>query len=226
MIQANIPAQPTADLGTSTWSREESTLVTTGDSVAKLWGHHRVMETIIFSKKWWSYIFTMLDSETLNWMLLLLIAIMAFSTVSLLNWYYILRYLISKFSKQMAFLLNSIWTPQPRPCSLGLCWGEVNCKDFFWNSIFNGGAGQRQTTQVMRQRPNILISSSSASAHTEWGIHTQLADRETQKGQMGLSYYFQPKIFIIGKYWAEERRWFPLLKEDGVVSDSECRWRY
>ena len=138
----------------------------------------------------------------------------------------ILRYLISIFSKQMAFLLNNIWTPQPRPCSLGLCWGEVNCKDFFWNSIFNGGAGQRQTTQVMRQRPNILISSSSASAHTEWGIHTQLADRETQKGQMGLSYYFQPKIFIIGKYWAEERRWFPLLNEDGVVSDSECRWRY
>ena len=85
----------------------------------------------------------------------------------------ILRYLISIFSKQMAFLLNNIWTPQPRPCSLGLCWGEVNCKDFFWNSIFNGGAGQRQTTQVMRQRPNILISSSSASAHTEWGIHTQ-----------------------------------------------------
>ena len=37
MIQANIPAQPTADLGTSTWSREESTLVTTGDSVAKMW---------------------------------------------------------------------------------------------------------------------------------------------------------------------------------------------
>ena len=120
--------------------------------------------------------FTMLDSETLNWMLLLLIAIMAFSTVSLLNWYYILRYLISKFSKQIAFLLNSIWTPQPRPCSLGLCWGEVNCKDFFWNSIFNGGAGQRQTTQVMRQRPNILISSSSASAHTEWGIHTSASN--------------------------------------------------
>ena len=116
----------------------------------------------------------------------------------------ILRYLISIFSKQMAFLLNSIWTPQPQPCSLGLCWGEVNCKDFFWNSIFNGGAGQRQTTQVMRQRPNILISSSSASAHTEWGIHTQLADRETQKGQMGLSYYFiwnKPSVEVY--FWAE-----------------------
>ena len=240
MIQANIPAQPTAHLSTSTWSREESTLATTGDYVAKIWGRQWVMQTGIFSKRV-SYILHLAGfwkaRPNAYSIFCDLIGNQGFFNRFAVE--LILRYFISKFSKQMAFLLNSIWIPQPRPSSLGLGWGEVNCKDFFWNSIFNGGAGQRQTTQVMRQRPNILISSSSASAQRRLSAgFTHNIGTEKRGHEPGT--YFSPitgnkrstysanteLLTEVHTGWGTPVVSPALIKEDGVVSDSECRWRY